>query len=407
MDESSVHIQLPNKLEKIEIEQDKTNYLLDFKIKDDSMTLNISEKNEKGYLFYTRTMKLNEIKQIHKAFYILNSCNEFYEYIKTLSQKKEIKIKKVNNNLSINFFIEILFKKEQIEIKLFPNENKKLYLNVNDIFDELFVLKDKITYFENNYLKKDNDILEKIIKEILNKQLGNINIKNNHLEKENINLKNEINLLKDKLKIYKEENGKINAEINYLKQEIKKLKNTNQLENSIIIKPNEYNFIKFEIEKRMEKKIKSIKKLYQATIDSGEPINFHLKCDNIPNTLTFIESKGKRRFGGFTSLCWESSDFDKAKNDKNAFLFSLDKKEIYPVKTSEGKDAIRCKKDWGPCFGRGKDIGIEGDPIKTKVLRTYKSSYNYNGNINSLSEDNDYLGIYAKDYEVFQIIFEK
>ena len=405
MDESPLHIQIPNKLEKIEIEQDKTNYLLNFKIKDDSMTLNISEKNEKGHLFYTRTMKLNEIKQIHKAFYILNSCYEFYEYIKTLSQKKEIKIKKINNNLSINFFVEILFRKEQIEIILFPNENKKLFLNDNDILDELFALKDKIIYFENNYLKKDNDILEKIIKEIINKQFGSINIKDNSLEKENFNLKKEIHLLKDELKIYKEENEKINAEINYLKQEINKLENNDQIKDSVIMKEKEYNFIKIEIEKRMKKQIKSIKKLYQATIDGGDPLNFHLKCDNIPNTLTFIESKEKRRFGGFTTLCWESSDYDKAKNDKNAFLFNLDKKEVYPVKTSEGKDAIRCSKEWGPCFGRGKDIGITGNPIKNNELYAYQSSYNYNGNHNSLSEDSNYRGIYAKDYEVFQIIF--
>ena len=111
MDENSEGIQIPNKLEKIELEQDKIKYSLNFKFTDDSMTFNILEKSEKGVLFYTRAMKLNEIKQIHKVFYVLNSCNEFYEYIKTLNQKKEIKIKKVNNNLLINFFVEILFKR--------------------------------------------------------------------------------------------------------------------------------------------------------------------------------------------------------------------------------------------------------------------------------------------------------
>jgi hypothetical protein len=105
----------------------------------------------------------------------LNSCNEFYEYIKTLNQKKEIKIKKVNNNLSVNFFVEILFKKELIEIILFPNEKKNIFLNDNDILDELSTVKDKIKNFENTYLKKDNNLLENIVKEILKDQLDNIN----------------------------------------------------------------------------------------------------------------------------------------------------------------------------------------------------------------------------------------
>ena len=268
--------------------------------------------------------------------------------------------------------------------------------------DELSTVKDKIKNFENTYLKKDNNLLENIVKEILKDQLDNIN---NKLEKENANLKKDINLLRDELKIRKEENQKINEEIKNLKQEVNKLKNAEKKDiNSAIIKENEFSFIKMEIEKRMKNQIKSIKKLYRATIDGGEPKNFHLKCDNIPNTLTLIESERKRRFGGFTSLCWESSEIDNAKYDEKAFLFNLDKKEIYPVKSF--KDAIRCKKEWGPCFGRGKDIGIEGNPIKSKELRAFQASYNYNGNQNCISEDSNYNGIYAKDYEVFQIIFE-
>ena len=51
----------------------------------------------------------------------------------------------------------------------------------------------------------------------------------------------------------------------------------------IIIEKNEENLILSEIEKRMNKKIKKIKKLYQATIDGGNLLNFHFICDNIPN----------------------------------------------------------------------------------------------------------------------------
>ena len=85
------------------------------------------------------------------------------------------------------------------------------------------------------------------------------------------------------------------------------------------MKNEEFDIIKNAIENRINKKIKELRKLYQATIDGGEASNFHLKCDDIPNTLTIIKSAGNRRFGGFTSNTWESSY--KFKDEKNAFYF--------------------------------------------------------------------------------------
>ena len=61
-------------------------------------------------------------------------------------------------------------------------------------------------------------------------------------------------------------------------------------------------------------------------------MNFHEKCDNIPNTLVVIKSNKNRRFGGFTSEVWESDHLGKRKADKNAFLFSLDKKKFIQLK---------------------------------------------------------------------------
>ena len=66
----------------------------------------------------------------------------------------------------------------------------------------------------------------------------------------------------------------------------------------------EGSFIFNEIEKKMNKRIKMIKNLYQATIDGGDTINFHNKCDNIPYTLVLIKSEGNRRFGGFIPIPW-------------------------------------------------------------------------------------------------------
>ena len=168
----------------------------------------------------------------------------------------------------------------------------------------------------------------------------------------------------------------------------------------------EFELIKGAIKERINnKEIKGIKKLYQATKDGEDASFFHKKCDNIPNTLILIKSAGNRCFGGFTSECWESAI--KCKNDKNAFLFSLDKKKIYPSKNDTY--SICCSTVNGPCFGYGNTIKIGKNPLKEKALRTFESnpecSYIFNGDNNALSEDGKYEGIYAKDYEVFQIIF--
>ena len=51
---------------------------------------------------------------------------------------------------------------------------------------------------------------------------------------------------------------------------------------------NEFKLINLGIKNRLNKKVKGLKKLYQALIDGDDVINFHSKCDNIPNTLVLI-----------------------------------------------------------------------------------------------------------------------
>ena len=155
----------------------------------------------------------------------------------------------------------------------------------------------------------------------------------------------------------------------------------------------------------MNKKIKKIKKLYQATIDGGESFNFHKKCDNIPNTLVFIKSDGHRRFGGFTPIPWKSDEKNKwIKDPENkTFVFSLDNKKVYNLKGNT--DAVYHDINSGPCFGRGRDIAIDGNPIKQKnSLYSYQYSYDYKGNSLALCEYDYNNRGKALEYEVFQVI---
>ena len=156
----------------------------------------------------------------------------------------------------------------------------------------------------------------------------------------------------------------------------------------------------------MNKRIKEIKKLYQATKDGGEPINFHLKCGNIPNTLVLIKSEDNRRFGGFTPIPWKSEEgyVYKQDSENKTFVFSLDNKKIYYLKSIK-KIAVYHNKDSGPCFGGGCDIGIKGNPLKENKLYTNHFSYDYKGDYNALSEYYYNKPGKAREYEVFQIIF--
>ena len=206
---------------------------------------------------------------------------------------------------------------------------------------------------------------------------------------------------------------KNNKEIEELKNEIKELKKIIQPINeeyknknkSTILKENEFDIIKSAIKSRMNKDVKKLKKLYQATVDGESSATFHSKCDGIPNTITFIKSAGKRRFGGFNSQCWECSS--QYKDDIICFLFSLDKQKIYPIKND--KKAIACYSDYGPVFGSPNDIQIGNNPISEKKLYTRESksdcSFNYYGDNNALSEDGKGNYIYTLEYEVFQVIF--
>ena len=100
------------------------------------------------------------------------------------------------------------------------------------------------------------------------------------IKNENMNIKEK---LEEIMKIIQNHN---NPEINYIGY--KDIDNM-----STIIKPNEFEIINSAIKIRLNKNIKNIKKLYQATIDGGEPLNFHKKCDNINNTLVLIKTTNK------------------------------------------------------------------------------------------------------------------
>ena len=67
-------------------------------------------------------MSLKEIRQKEpqQLFSGLKSCNEFLDYLKTLSEIKRLSIIKNKEKIYINFTVEYFVQKYKIEFELFP-----------------------------------------------------------------------------------------------------------------------------------------------------------------------------------------------------------------------------------------------------------------------------------------------
>jgi len=167
-----------------------------------------------------------------------------------------------------------------------------------------------------------------------------------------------------KLIIPKDNNMDLNAYIDdvsksliYLTERVdlieKQLEKTNKFD-SVIVEENEKPLI-FEWLKGK----KRLKLIYRSTLHGKSAKAFHTECDNIAETITFIETTNGKKFGGFTKHKWDSSGAYKP-FDSDAFLFSLDKKKKMEILLNNN-NTIYCNGGYGPTFGGGHDIYISAN----------------------------------------------
>ena len=112
--------------------------------------------------------------------------------------------------------------------------------------------------------------------------------------------------------------------------------------------------------------------LYQGSGDGFRASNFHSHCDGYPNTLTIVKSSNGNIFGGFTSIPWESIEYDEENGymyDFCAFLFSLVNNENRPlifehtnesrnIEEADARGSVWPNSNSGPIFGSGHDLYI-------------------------------------------------
>ena len=126
--------------------------------------------------------------------------------------------------------------------------------------------------------------------------------------------------------------------------------------------------------------------------------DFHNACDNISSILVICKSKNEI-FGGYTPLCFKSSD--EYGNDNESFLFSLNKLQKYPKDSYNKSDSLWCYKNYGPCF----HWDLYFREKKINVVKSEKKNYLIPEKW--IDKDNCYIneyGIFLDSLEVFQIV---
>ena len=337
-------------------------------------------------------MKVEPLENSQKSVsFKINSDNKYFVLdFSIVSDHFDIII---NNELSISSSYKLSFEAES-----FHKINKffKQFDTVLEIFDfitNIESLEEKI-----NIKIEDKFAKLKFILPSISKIKDNIEIE---IMLPEVQLKENDLILKLCEKIEKIDilEKRLNLLFKYFSIDFDNFKANNNIESNIV---NDLDFftISVGIKTKLKKGIKSAKLLYRASRD-GNQAQFHSKCDGKENTVTFVKAKNGRRFGGFANKPFISNDEWIKINDCNAFVFSLDFNECYYYNNTPF--ALYGSYYYGPIWGYGHDLYLDGDCLNNQISQTRQSSFNYNGRVNALSGGTNFQ---VEDYETYELILE-
>ena len=279
-------------------------------------------------------------------------------------------IKSQINHIKIINYNNLVYRNKNFFLKIKPNNKTKDTKNetLNLIFSITLInlQKEKIILELNKNTSHNfsNTTTPNIIYELL-EQNNNMMQDISTMEKE-LNLitsqKNEIRDVIKKLDVYYGQS--IRMKMDFMDQGI---------DTDIFKSKQDFIFIKENITKRLNKKIKEIKLMYKAS-SNGDNINsFHDSCLLVQNIVVLILTNKNKCFGGFTRSGFE---INKYKYDPFAFLFSLDNKEIYPISPKYEKMAVNCYEDNFPIIF-GSDVYLRDCFFSEKNNIAQEGYYDY------------------------------
>ena len=340
------------------------------------------------------------LMNFYRIMNTLNPLNMNYQ----MNQRGENNINKINNS----FNNKININKNISVIKNSSNNENNKENNNNYEFEEFNDASNDISNTDNLDDEKELSENKMLNNKRKRKSSFNSNNKSNYIQpNKNNETTNNINNITNF-----NNNESLNSDNYYFLRDIKSKKlikckglfeiihspdELHMIVNKILYKLSKYK--KSYMTSNYENKLQfSIHNLFDSSFDGDSAYDFHSKCDFKYNTISVIETTGGRRFGGYTSECFESPNEYFDKKDNLSFVFSFDKMRIYEV--IKGKYAISCDKNYGPYF-RDDHICIvdeflskeSGTCIKGKGFNTTK---NY-----ELNSGKKYFTI--KRLQVFQI----
>ena len=146
------------------------------------------------------------------------------------------------------------------------------------------------------------------------------------------------------------------------------------IDSKIISNFKEFDFIINHLKIKFNKEIVGSIRIYRASEDGDKAENFHRLCDGNTNIIILIKTKNGKKIGGYTSIGF--SNVNQSILDDTAFIFSIDKREIYP--NIKGKTAIDSYQHLGPTFS-GDSIKIYDNFLKEGGI-TSKVGLNFQTN---------------------------
>ena len=372
-----------------------------------------------------KNSELDENNQLKKRILALEEKQKLLTNIfEEMEKEKENKIKILEDQL---IKIKEKIKNEEINSQIFFNENLKKGLNGktesilpfknlnNDsmtkninLFEgknnEIKSNQEKILlgHTENknqndsNYLKKKSGFfksIHKTLKRHISKDIDN----NAEIEEENYLYSNSENEIVDDIQFFEKENSKLKLFINekdltpndsniYLgNKRINANKDINlsfsrkseenssdeiYLDSKIALYFEDYEFIINYLRNELNLDIIKVIKIFRASEDGDKAQKFHTLCDNTTNIIILIRTKEKKKFGGFSSKGFNSNN--RSIIDNSAFIFTLDKKQIYRVK--ENNDSIFCYENYGPSFTQGFSVP---DKFLSNISYTFPKDLNF------------------------------
>jgi hypothetical protein len=139
-----------------------------------------------------------------------------------------------------------------------------------------------------------------------------------------------------------------------------------------------------------------LKLLYRSSRDGCSGISFHSKCNNKSRTLVIIQTTGGEIIGGYTNTPWEGR-FGYRPASK-AFLFALNGDGPpckMRLKNMHDACAICDNGNYGPIFGGGHDLYVNGSIVTLKIGHSYDHV-----SFGRLRESTEYN---IREMEVFQV----